>query len=94
MKNKKEIGIGFLVALFATFAGMFLYIELFSDYSFEVTIDMIQKGNLASQMITLGAVGNLFVFFVFLKKKQDLRAKGVLIATIVTAFVTLLMKIL
>lgn len=94
MNNKKEIGIGFLVALLATLSGMFLYIELFSEYEFEATIHMIKEGNLVSQMITLGAVGNLFVFFVFLKKKQDLRAKGVLIATILTAFVTLLMKIL
>lgn len=94
MENKKkEIGIGILIAVFATIAGMFLYIELFSKYDFEMSLEMIRKGNLVSQMITLGAVANLFVFFVFLKKKQDLRARGVLIATIITAFITLIMKI-
>ena len=95
MVNKnKEISIGVATAIFATIAGMYLSIELFSEYDFETSIEMIQKGKLVSQMITLGAVANLFVFFVFIKKKQDLRAKGVLIATIITALITLLMKIL
>lgn len=92
--KKKEIGIGVLVAILATLAGMFLYVQLFSKYEFDATLGMIYEGELVSQMITLGAVGNLFVFFVFLKKNQDLRAKGVLIATIITAFMTLIMKIL
>lgn len=93
MANKnKEIIIGVVTAIFATIAGMYLSIELFSEFDFETSIGMIQKGKLVSQMITLGAVANLFVFFVFLKKKQDLRAKGVLIATIITALITLLMK--
>lgn len=91
---KKEILIGFLVAVFATVCGFFLYVELFSIYSFEETIDVIKKGNLYGKVLGLSAIPNLFVFFVFIKKKQDLRARGVLIATILIALIMLILKFL
>lgn len=92
MHRSKEIIIGFSVAIFATLAGMYLYVELFSDYDFITTFEMIQDGDLYGQIITLGAVANIFVFFVYLKKNQEARAKGVLLATILIALVTLLSK--
>ncbi|WP_139955727.1 hypothetical protein [Flavicella sediminum] len=91
-KQQKEIVIGFLVAIFATLSGMYLYVELFSKHGFAETFQMIEDGDLYGQIITLGAVSNIFVFFVYLKKKQELRAKGVLMATIVIALFTLFTK--
>ena len=93
-KRHTEIGIGFLVAIFATLSGVYLYVELFSDYDFVTTFEMIQDQDLYGQIVTLGAVANLFVFFVYLKKKQEARAKGVLLATIVIALITLFTKFL
>ncbi|MFC2126844.1 hypothetical protein ACFLRU_00550 [Bacteroidota bacterium] len=90
--TQKEILIGFLVAVFATLSGIYLYIELFSKRGFVETFQMIEDGDLYGQIITLGAVSNLFFLFIYLKKKQDLRAKGVLMATIIIAFITLLTK--
>ncbi|MDA9333811.1 hypothetical protein N9Q52_02040 [Polaribacter sp.] len=46
------------------------------------------------KVLSLAAVSNLFVFFVFIKKKQDNRAKGVLLATILIALTTLVLKII
>ena len=92
MNRLKEISIGFCIAIFATIAGMYLYVELFSDHDFITTFEMIQDGDLYGKIITLGAVANVFVFFVYLKKNQEVRAKGVLLATILIAFVTLLSK--
>lgn len=91
---QKEIIIGVLVAIFATIAGVILYLEVFSDYGYTKTFQLIEEGGMYGEILTLGAVPNLFVFFIFLKKKQDLRAKGVLLATIVIAFVTLFLKFL
>lgn len=90
----KHIAIGFLVGLFATFGGLFLYIEYFSQLEFYETIDFIKEGDLFGKVITLAAIPNLFVFFVFIKKKQDYKAKGVLLATIVLALFTLILKFL
>ncbi|MEI6866796.1 hypothetical protein [Flavicella sp.] len=92
MSTPKEIIIGFCVAILATLAGSYLYIELFSKFDVVTTFEMIQDGDLHGQIITLGAIANIFVFFVYLKKNQEARAKGVLLATIVIALVTLLSK--
>ena len=89
---KKDILIGIIVSLFATAGGCFLYIEYFSKFSFSDTLQMIQDGNLYGKILSIAAIPNLFVFFVFIKKKQDNRAKGVLITTIVIALITLVLK--
>lgn len=89
---KKEILIGFLVGIFATFAGIFLYLEYFSRHGFYETIEMIKEGDLYGKVLSLAAIPNLFVFFIFLKKKQDYRARGVLMAVILVAIITLILK--
>ena len=89
---KKDILIGILISLFATAGGCFLYIEYFSKFSFSETLQMIQDGNLYGKILSIAAIPNLFVFFVFIKKKQDNRAKGVLITTIVIALITMVLK--
>lgn len=89
---KKDILIGFLVAIFATFGGVFFYVEYFSRYSFNETLQMISEGNLYGKVLSIAALPNIVVFFIYLKKNQDKRAKGVLMATIVTAFITLILK--
>jgi|TARA_B110000503_G_C6990692_1_gene347210 hypothetical protein len=91
---KKEISIGFVFSILATACGVFLYLQYFSKYGFEETILMIQKGNLYAQVLSLAALPNLFVFFIFIKKKQDYRARGVLMASILTALVTFVLKFL
>ncbi len=89
---KKDILIGILISLFATAAGCFLYIEFFSKFSFNETIKLIEDGRLYGKILSIAAIPNLFVFFVFIKKKQDNRAKGVLIMTILIALTTLILK--
>jgi Na+-driven multidrug efflux pump len=89
---KKDILIGVLISLFATAAGFFLYLEYFSKFSFDETLKMINQGDLYGKVLSLAAVPNLFVFFIFIKKKQDQRAKGVLLATILIALTTLILK--
>lgn len=89
---KKDIIIGILISLFATAAGIFLYLEYFSKYNFNETFRMIQEGGLFGKILSLAAIPNLFVFFIFIRKKQDNRAKGVLFTTILIALTTLILK--
>lgn len=91
---KKEILIGFLVSIFATACGLFIYLQYISRYGFYETIEMVRNGGVLGSVIALAAIPNLFVFFTFLKKNQDYRARGVLIATIFTALVTFVFKFL
>ncbi len=81
--------IGFLVALVATSFGCFLFIEFFSTVDFYQSLDLIKEGNLEGKVLVLGAMANFFVFFVFLKKKQIYRARGVLMETFLIAFIVL-----
>lgn len=90
---KKEILIGFLVALVATSFGCFLFIEFFSPLDFEKSLALIKEGNLEGKILVLGAIANFFVFFVFLKKKQIYRARGVIMETFVIAFIVLLLTL-
>jgi len=91
---KKEIFIGFIIAIIATVFGLYIYIELISPYSFEETLKIIKEGELYGKILGLAAIPNLFVFFIFLKKKQDYRARGVLLATFVVAFLILVSQFL
>jgi len=90
---KKEMLIGFIVALIATSFGCFLFIEFFSKYDFYKSLQLIKEGNLEGKVLDLGAIANFFVFFVFLKKKQIYRARGVLLETFLIAFIVLLLTL-
>ena len=92
--NKKEVIIGFLVGLVATLFGFFIYVEFISPFGFDETLDIMQEGGLYGKVLGLAALPNLFVFFVFLRKKQDLRARGVLLACFCVAFVILVTQFL
>jgi hypothetical protein len=89
----KEMLIGFAVAVIATSFGCFIFIEYFSNYGFNKSIELIIKGNLQGKVLVLGAIVNFFVFFVFLKKKQIYRARGVLLETIIIAFIVLFLTL-
>lgn len=90
---KKEIVIGFLVGIIANTIGILLYISLFSDLGIKETFQVaIQQGHVGS-LLALGAILNLIAFFLFLRIRRDNRAKGVLLATILTALVILYYKV-
>ncbi len=92
--NTKEVIIGFLVGLVATLFGFFVYVEFVSPYGFEESLRIIHEGGLYGKVLGLAALPNLFVFFVFLKKKQELRARGVLLACFCVAFAILISQFL
>ncbi|MCM5662641.1 hypothetical protein [Galbibacter mesophilus] len=90
---KKEVIIGFVVGIIANAMGFLLYILLFSDLSIATTIQVAREQGHLGSLLALGALLNLAAFFGFIKLKRDHRAKGVLIATFLTAFSILLLKI-
>ncbi len=93
MNTKKEILIGFVVGIIANTLGTLLYILLFSDLDIADTIEAaVQQGHVGS-LLALGAILNLVAFFGFLRLRRDQRAKGVLIATILTALAILYYKV-
>ncbi|NVJ89889.1 MAG: hypothetical protein HWD82_10700 [Flavobacteriaceae bacterium] len=88
----KETLLGVCLSILATLAGGFFYIEFFSKLGFKETIVMIEEAKLYGKILSIAAIPNLFVFLVLIKKKQDYRAKGVLITTILIALTTFVLK--
>ncbi len=77
---KIEVLKGFLTAIIAAVFTFYLFVEHVSAYTFEETIQIAKTGQLFGKLITLSALPNMVVFFIFLKKKQEYRARGVLLA--------------
>ena len=93
MNSKKELIIGFIVGIIANALGTMVYILLFSDFGITESFKAaVQQGHVGS-LLALGAILNLVAFFGFRKLRRDQRAKGVLIATILTALVILYYKV-
>ena len=91
---KKEIAIGFLIGILCNVIGMLIYILLFSDLSIWDTLEESAESGFLGTLITAGAILNFLPFFVFLKKKQYYRARGVLLASILAALTIAILKIL
>ncbi len=89
---KKEVFIGLIIGLLANIAGSYLYIYFFSVYNLEETIQHALVKDVLGNIIALGALLNLFVFFIFIKKNQIYRARGVVFATVVSALIILISK--
>ncbi len=87
---KKEIIIGFLIGIFANITGVVLYTYFFIEYELDAAIRIAIENGTIGNIIALGAILNLFAFFILIKKKQMLRAKGVLMATILAALLVLI----
>ena len=91
---KKEVFIGFIVGLIANAIGLFLATTLLGNGDgFVTVIKAAQAEGFVGKLISLGAFLNLIAFFIFIKKKQDYRARGVLLATILIAILTFIIKL-
>lgn len=93
MNVKKELLIGFLIGVASNLIGIYLYVFFFIDMAFETAIEVAMENDRLGSIIGLGALLNLAPFFLLLKKNQLLRARGVLLATIIAAIGILLTKV-
>ncbi|MBT8288645.1 MAG: hypothetical protein HKN00_04850 [Flavobacteriaceae bacterium] len=91
---KKQVSTGFILGLIANAIGLFLAATLLGRGDDVMTvIRAAQTEGFLGKLISLGAILNLIVFFIFIKKKQDYKARGVLLATILVAILTFVIKL-
>ncbi|WP_406682913.1 hypothetical protein N1F78_09460 [Seonamhaeicola sp. MEBiC1930] len=91
---KKEIFIGMFVGLIANSIGLIIAATLLGNGDdFTNVIKAAFKEGFLGKLISLGAVLNLIAFFLFIKKKQDYRARGVLLITVFIAVFTFVFKL-
>ena len=88
--TKKDLFIGLTVGFIANIVGVIAYVFIFSKLSLLTTLQIAQEQGYLGSILALGAILNLFAFFGFLKLKRDQRARGVLLATMLTAIFILI----
>ena len=91
--NKKDIFIGLFSGFLANFFGVIItVIILFQEINMSKIFNTINDSftdNFITKLISLGAILNLIVFFIFLKYDYEEKAKGVLLATFIIAILTI-----
>ncbi|WP_147678395.1 hypothetical protein [Algibacter pacificus] len=91
---KKDIFIGILVGIIANAIGLILIATLLGNGDdFTTVIKAAAEEGFLGKLISLGAILNLISFFVFIKRKEDYRARGVLLITVLIAVSTFLFKL-
>ncbi|PIA79653.1 hypothetical protein BFR04_02060 [Gaetbulibacter sp. 4G1] len=93
---KKDIFIGFFVGLVANCIGLITAIFIISkknNSDFTSVMNAAVSEGYLGKLISLGAILNLVAFFIFIKKKQDYRARGVLLITVFIAIFTFVFKL-
>jgi len=87
--NKIDLLYGFLIGLLAAILGAYLFIVLFTPYDFIDGVGTLRSKGQLGKLITIGAILDLLAFFVLLKYKKELMARGVVLATIIITIITL-----
>jgi hypothetical protein len=91
---KKDVIIGILVGILANAIGLIAAATLLGKGDdFTTVIQAAANEDFLGKLISLGAILNLIAFFIFIKKRQDYKARGVLIATVLIAVCTFLFKL-
>jgi amino acid transporter len=84
---KTKILIGLLLSLLVTLLGSYLYMEYVMEEGFEASWKwMIETRNI-DEILPLGAIPNLLLFFVFNKRKEYYKARGVIMGVIIIALI-------
>ena len=82
---KKNVITGFLVGLLATAIGFYFYTQVFNQFSMKFIEKLIVEEGMLDMLLIYSAIPNLLAFFVFIKRKEDYKARGVLLATMLVA---------
>ena len=91
--NKKEILSGIFSGFLANIVGtIFSVIISFQEIKISNILRILSNSisnNFITKLISLGAVMNLIVFFIFLRYDYEEKARGVLVATFIIAILTI-----
>ena len=94
MKGKFDNQIvGFICGMIGPLIGGFLYyLMLFRHLALQEYIQMMINSDSVAPIISISAVFNLLVFFVFIWLKMDRSARGVILATFMYVLAVVLIK--
>ena len=92
MIDKKQMLYGVLLGAIVPPIAFVSWVLLLTDYSVDRAIDLVVKGSLFSEVLSLSAIANMIIFYISLNKNKIFLARGILLITIFLAFVVLITK--
>lgn len=66
--------------------------RLKSDLGFVEFLEHFQQIKMLSKVVSLSAIPNLLLFFIFIWTKRNFSARGVIFSTLLLAFIMLILK--
>ncbi|WP_425076849.1 hypothetical protein [Psychroserpens sp. S379A] len=89
----KETIIGIVIGIIASAIGLTLSLLFFgTGDSISDSLSIAIAQGVFTKLVSIGALLNLGAFFLFINTNKEARAKGVLIATIVVALITIIIR--
>ena len=89
MTKQKNIKIkvltGVLFGFIATGFGFYFYSQVFNHFSLKFIKKLIIEEDMLGEILAYSAIPNLLAFFVFIKRGEDYKARGVILATMIVA---------
>jgi len=87
--NKKDLLLGFVIGITTTLLGSYLFITFFTEFKFTTGIQIMKSQGNLGKLITLGSILTLIAFGILLKMNKEIMARGVVLAVIALAILTL-----
>lgn len=88
--NKIDLLAGFIIGILASLLGSYIFITFFTHFDFMTGIQTMKSQGQLGKIITLGSILDLVVFGVLLQFNKEVMARGVVLAVITMAVITLL----
>lgn len=89
--NKIDLLTGFIIGILASFLGSFIFITFFTNFSFIAGIHIMKSQGHLGKVITLGSILDLIAFGILLHFNKEIMARGVVLALITMAVLTLIL---
>jgi hypothetical protein len=86
--KKTDLLIGFIIGIVTAMLGTILFLISFTEYKSLSDFQLIKQQGILGKVITLGAILNIVIFFILLKINKELMARGIVLATIILALLT------
>lgn len=85
---------GTLVGVIAPLVAFVVYVAFYLEADVLQTFNKLVEINKIAHVISLSVLINLLIFFMHLRTNREMSAKGILLATLLYAFVVMIMKLL
>ena len=87
--KKIDLFYGLIIGITTSLTGVYLFIYLFTPFSFLGGLQLLKFEGKLGKIITLGTFLNVGMFFSLLKYRRETMAKGVILAMILLTIITL-----